>query len=209
MPVKGKRFMGNKANSLQLLAALNDPNIQLSDIEVIISRDPKLSYRILMIVNSAAFYLVRKITSFKDAIFILGMGAIKHWVMLFTLEKLSDASQEVIDRTIMRAKMCEIIAEKIEYSNKDAAYVLGLLSTLNILLNEPMEDIVEKISLSTEIIEALLYQSGELGGILRSVVAYENGCFDQLDLSKLSENEYLKVYLASLEYANWTLSKIK
>lgn len=72
-----------------------------------------------------------------------------------------------------------------------------------------MEDVIEKISLSEEISEALLYQSGILGAILRSVIAYENGAFEQLDLSIMLEPEYLKVYMASMEYANWTLSKIK
>lgn len=209
MPVKGEKILGNRANCIQLLSVLNNQDTQVTDIEKILIRDPKLSYRILMVVNSAAHYLVRKITSLKEAITMLGFSMVKHWVMLIALEKLSDSSQEIIDRTILRAKMCEILALKKNYPAKDAAFVLGLLSTLDILLNEKMENVVERVSLSNEITDALLFHGGELGEILKNVVAYEQGLFEKLNLELFTKSEYLDAYMQSLDYANATLNSIQ
>ena len=67
---------------MQLLAKLGDPNISMTDIEQLLSEDPKLSYKLMKIINSAAYAKVKKIESLHQAVVYLGIKKLKEWVNL-------------------------------------------------------------------------------------------------------------------------------
>ena len=53
--------------------------------------------------------------------------------------------------------------------------MVGLLSSLDLLFNEPLPALVQKMALEPDIKAALLHHHGPLGQILATTLAYEDG----------------------------------
>lgn len=208
-PFKGRAMTENKTHLLRLLSQLNDANVSIDKIEDIILQIPKLSYRILRLTNSVAFYTGKKIDSLMDAIKQLGLVQIRNWIILLLLASLDDIEPDLLERTLIRAKMCESLAKASGYSNSHQAYTVGILSTLDAILNEPMASLLAKIQLSEVLNEALLHQEGELGRILKFTIDYEEANFKQLSNAPIDSNELVRSYLNGIEYANSIINIIQ
>lgn len=201
-PFKGQVITENKIHLLKLLSELNNQDVPLERVEEIIRQIPKLSYRILRLSNSASMYVGKKIESLMDAINQLGLVQIRNWICLLLLASLDDVSPDLLERTLIRAKMCEALTQKIGSGNPLQAYTVGILSTLDGILNEPMSSLLSKIQLSEILNEALLHQKGELGHILKWVIDYEEARFDELDKAPVAHHDLTQSYLQGLAYAS-------
>ena len=76
------RGRANRLSLLELLAALQDPAVELADLERMIARDLGLSYRLLRYINSAFFGLRQQVRSIGQALALLGVENLKHWAAL-------------------------------------------------------------------------------------------------------------------------------
>jgi c-di-GMP-related signal transduction protein len=208
-PCKGQVITENKIHLLKLLSELNNQDVPLERLEEIILQIPKLSYRILRLSNSASLYVGKKFESLMDAITQLGLVQIRNWICLLLLASLDDVTPDLLERTLIRAKMCETLAKKIGAGNPLQAYTVGILSTLDGILNEPMNSLLNKIQLSEILNEALLHQKGELGKILKFVIDYEEAKFDELDKTLIEPKDLTQSYLQGLAYANEVIDIIK
>jgi EAL and modified HD-GYP domain-containing signal transduction protein len=200
--VKGTVITENKAQLMRLLTELNDEDVPIERIEEIILQIPKLSYRILRLANSASLYMSKKIDSLLDAITQLGLLQIRNWMNLLLLASFDDVAPDLLERTLIRAKMCESLAQAVNYTNPHQAYTVGILSTLDGILNEPLNQLLSKIQLSEALNEALIHKKGDLGAILKYSIDYEQANFNQLNVFPLNEAELTRHYLQGIEYAN-------
>src|SRR5690606_38576097 len=134
--IKGCKITENKQAVLQLLSVLHDPEVSLDRVEKLVARDPMLSYKLLRLVNSAAFALPRTIESLRQAITLLGLDIIKNWVNLLAMANLGDKPIELSIAALTRARMCEIIAAKMTgRPRQDTFFTVGLLSTLDAFMD--------------------------------------------------------------------------
>lgn len=201
-PFKGHHITENKAHLLRVLAELNNEDIPLERVEEYILQIPKLSYRLLRLANSAAAYNGRKIDLLIDALKRLGLNQVRNWLRLFLLANQNDLMSDLVERTLIRAKMCECLAKlSSEHVNPHQAFTMGIFSSLDAFLNEPMASILSKIQLSESLNEALLYQHGQLGEILKDTINYEQGDFSQLENTSYGNNNLINAYFESIEYA--------
>jgi EAL and modified HD-GYP domain-containing signal transduction protein len=69
--------------------------------------------------------------------------------------------------------MCEDLATTLGLPNPDQMFLVGVLSVLEGILNQPMDEILQQLPLDPDIADALLCQKGALGAVLRSVLEYE------------------------------------
>jgi c-di-GMP-related signal transduction protein len=207
-PLQGQVITENKTNLLRLLAELNDEQVPIERVEEIILQIPKLSYRILRLANSASHYMGRKIDSLMDAITQLGLIQIRNWLSLLLLASLDDVIPDLLERTLIRAKMCEYLSRADGQSNPHQAYTVGILSTLDGILNEPMESLLAKIQLSEALNEALLNHNGELGKILKFTIDYEQANFNKLENAPINQEDFTRSYLQGIEHANNVISII-
>ena len=203
--LKGRSITENKTHLLRLLSELSNDNVTIERIEEIILQSPKLSYRVLLLSNSASLYVRRKIESLSDAINQIGLLQIRNWLSLFLLANMDNVAPDLLERTLIRAKMCDSLAKSTQCSNSHLAYTVGILSTLDGILNELMSELLTKIQLSATLNEALLNYQGELGTILKLAIDYEQGNFDQLDKSSINHEELTFFYLQGVEYASNTI----
>lgn len=209
--IKGRKITENKQAVLQLLSVLHDPDVPLERVEQLVAHDPMLSYKLLRLVNSAAFALPRTIESLRQAITLLGLDIIKNWVNLLAMANLGDKPVELSIAALTRARMCEIIAATMSGKKRqDTFFTVGLLSTLDAFMDAPLEVLLGNISLSEQLNEALLKHLGDEGKVLDIVECYERAEWDKIDWEYLhsrsiSPDALSHIYLDSLAWVTTTM----
>jgi EAL and modified HD-GYP domain-containing signal transduction protein len=148
-----------------------------SDVEDIVQTDASLSYRFLRAAGAgAARGLFRRISSVREAVVLLGERKIRAWVTLMLLAGTHEGADEQMMIAMARARMAELMALGMQEPDRaDAAFTVGLLSALDLLLRAPLADVIAGMSLSSEVEKAVLKRTGLLGDILSDVVDWEVG----------------------------------
>ncbi len=192
----------NQVIILNLLTKLQNPGVEFDEIEQIVSTDLNLSYKLLKLLNSAALGLPRKIDSIHQGLVILGFRAIRSWSTLIALSSIKTDIPELMTVGLVRAKMCELIADDFGIE-QETAFLVGLFSVLEALMAHPMGELLKLIPLSDPVKEALLDQSGELGPLLKTVMLYEQGLWDNITDSPLDKEQLSTAYV---DAAYWTIN---
>jgi EAL and modified HD-GYP domain-containing signal transduction protein len=212
--ISGRKMSDNKQSVLQLLAALQDPDVSAEHIEKMLARDTVLSFKLLRLVNSAAFGLARKVDSLKHAVLLLGINKIKNWVNILAMSNLGDKPHELSVSALTRARMCELIANRLIDKNKsDGYFTVGLLSTLDAFMDAPLTTLLDSISLSKHINDAILKKMGSEGKVLEITTAYERGDWEKIDWDYLAENninaeELAQIYIDTLAWVDVTINDL-
>jgi len=206
--LRGQRLPANRVNTLRIMAKLQDPAVDVKDLERIVAEDVTMSYRLLRYINSAAFSLRKKIESIRHAIVYLGLRDIKQWANMVALSTIDDKPTELMVTCLVRAKMCELFSDSLGQGNKGTAFVVGMFSLLDAMMDSPMDELLSSLPLADEIIMALLQGEGPLAGILKNTVAYEQGDWAAIDCPELKDSAIADIYLQSVEWANQTISTL-
>lgn len=212
--IVGRKMSDNKQSVLQLLSALQDPDVPVEKIEKMLARDTVLSFKLLRLVNSAAFGLARKVDSLKQAIMLLGLNKIKNWVNILAMSNLGDKPHELSIAALTRARMCELIANHFNGKTKtDGYFTVGLLSTLDAFMDAPMTTLLGSISLSQHINDAILNQLGSEGKVLEITTHYEKGEWEKIDWDYLESNgisaeQLAQIYVDTLEWVDKTINDL-
>ena len=104
----GRAVDANRLSLLALLAALEDPAIELPDLERTIARDLGLSYRLLIYINSAFFGLRQQVRSIGQALALLGVHNLKQWAALTVFASIETKPAELTLTALIRARFCEL-----------------------------------------------------------------------------------------------------
>jgi EAL and modified HD-GYP domain-containing signal transduction protein len=196
-----QRLPTNHLALIPLLAALQDPAATIDTLASLISRDVALSYRILRAINTAAYGQVRRITSIRQAVHLLGVTAITRWTTLMLLTEVRDKPYELMTLAMVRAAMCERLAQTLAPTHTASCFLVGLFSVLDALMDRPLPEILGALPLAEEIQCALLDHAGSLGAILHSVLAYERGNWGEATQLGLDQNTLVDAYLQALAWA--------
>ncbi|MCP4596766.1 MAG: HDOD domain-containing protein [Neptuniibacter sp.] len=197
--VKGKKIRGSQVALMQLIQELQNPKATPEKLEELIIRDPALTYKLLRIVNSAGYALVRQVESVAQAIVLLGLEQVKKWATLISMSSSQDKPEELSRGLLVRGRMCEEIALEQKKDNYGSYFMAGMMSGLHALLDIEREEMLEQVPLGDDIKNAVTLGQGEIGQVLRNVVNYENGDWDLLPLD-LDGTLYDKAYRASLDW---------
>ena len=193
---------------MRLLTTLEQVEISIEDIEEILSQDARLSYKMLRVVNSAAFALSREINSLREAIIYLGLNQIRSWANMIALSSTENKPSDLMVTTMVRAKMAELIADYIGVEDPRPYFTVGLFSTLDAMLDQSMDTLLDEINLADALKNALLNQEGELGCMLQNVIAYEQGDWAELVDSGVEMDAWRNAYLESVTWATRSLREI-
>ncbi|MES2018107.1 MAG: HDOD domain-containing protein [Pseudomonadota bacterium] len=189
----------SRALALQL-AQLVATDAHTHDIEALLRKDPTLSYHLLRLVNSLGIGAGRKITSFSQAILILGRQQLRRWVnlMLFAARQGDPRSAMLLARVAVRGRLLEQLTRTMgqDKAAQDQAFIAGMFSLLGVLFGMELAEVLAPLSISEEVQEALLEFKGGLGQALRLCEAAEEGdfgavntCLQELNLDVAQFNE--------------------
>jgi c-di-GMP-related signal transduction protein len=203
-----KELPSDSVSLLRLMAQLQNPDVEITVIEELISQNISLSYKLFRYINSAAFALKTDVTSIKQIVVYFGMQRLKDWICLMALTGNDDKPAELILTGLVRAKMCELIAEETGAAEKDSYFVVGLFSILDALLDQPLDSLLEKLPLDESINQALTQSEGELGQALRCSISCEQCDWDEIEFSGISIARLSDMYMEATSWSRQTLSEL-
>lgn len=206
--VESQRAPANRITIVNLLAQLQDPNVQIEKLEELISQDLALSYRLLKYINSAAFALQREVDSIHHAIVMLGLNTIRSLANLMLMSNIDDKPHDLLVIAIIRARMCEELGLNIDKKMKDTFFTAGLFSVIDALMDSSMEDIVSQLPLSSELKEALLEQKGVIGEALKCCIAFERADWKNVQFSGLEQSAIQKAYFDAVIWSNEAMALV-
>ena len=161
---------------------------EYSALEAEFKQDPGLTYKLLRFINSPAVGLRHPIGSIQQALLMLGHDQLYRWLtlLLFNHEASDGRNLALLKNALARARLAEILAEsRLPAAQRGNLFIAGILSTLDALLNLPMEEAIAPLHLAETITDALLWNRGALAPYLELARACETG--DQEAIGQCSQ----------------------
>lgn len=161
---------GTSRRRLLALLGLLARDADAHELEVPLKQDPALSYHLLKLVNSAAFGYTAPISSFNQAITLLGRRQLQRWLQLLLYARQQDDGKinALLPLAAVRAAQMEALCALRggDRDQQDLAFMAGVFSLLDVLLGMSMQEIVATLNLERSVNDALLARDGELGALL-------------------------------------------
>ena len=199
--------------ALMRLLALTVRDAEVRDIEAEFKHHPSLAVNLLRLVNSAALTRGQTITSLRHALVLLGRRQLRIWLqlLLYTADRGNKSlSSPLLQLAATRGKLMEILAEHmpgVGREGSEAAFMTGILSLMDALLQTPLSEIVGPLNLPAVVRDALLKRSGAHGALLKLAAAVE-----QIDGSEVAalldalpgiqRSQLIDAQLRAMQWAN-------
>lgn len=195
----------SQAAVLQLMDKVRQ-EADIKHIEEGFKRDVALTFKLLRYINSAAFGLSCEIQSIRHAVSILGYRPLYKWLTLLLATASPSPMAPVLTRTaVTRGRLCELLgAYHLPKAEQDNLFITGVFSMLDALLETPMAQIMERLTLPDSVADALLHRTGIYGPILELIEACESA--DATRIDRLAEDLFLspeQVNAAHLKALAW------
>jgi c-di-GMP-related signal transduction protein len=197
-----------KTQYLRFLHSINAADTSLSDLAQVIQTDVSLSLKLLRYLNSSGFGFRGKITSIQHALVLLGEQEVRRWGNLLAMAELSsDKPSELLRTALIRARLAELLAGRLGLAHRSAElFLLGLLSLLDAMLDQPIAEVLEGLPLAADLKDALRGEANRPGLALGLVIALERGEWQALPpiLQRLgiSEDGLPGFYLEAIRFPN-------
>ncbi|MFT7677180.1 MAG: c-di-GMP-related signal transduction protein [Planctomycetota bacterium] len=161
-----KEIPRNRASYVQLMHALFEEEPNLEEVGSIITRDMSLTAGLLRYMNSTAYGTSEEIASIRQALVHLGQRQLKRWGTLLALTGLgTDKPDELVRTSLIRGRFGELIAEHLGREERTLeAFLAGLFSTLDALLDMTLKEAVDELSLTESMTNAILGDNS-IGGL--------------------------------------------
>jgi EAL and modified HD-GYP domain-containing signal transduction protein len=175
--MRGRHIPAAKLHCLRLLQEAQRPELDFRRLEALILQDVSLSYQMLRYVNSPLFSLTSNIRSIRQALVFLGDQELRRWVVLATLARTAeDKPSELTRHSLVRARFCESVALLAKNGLEQSAFLAGLFSLLDALIDRPLGETLSAMSLAPEIAAVLTGEatdSNPLAIVYELAQAYE------------------------------------
>lgn len=171
---------------INLVREIEQSDIELLTLAKTIQNDLSLSYKLLKLINSPAYRRIQKVNSIERAVVLLGQQELKKWLYILALRDMSEKHEmmhvePLIKSSYYRAKMCENVAEKVRPHLTQEAFLVGYFSQLPAILRQPMDKLLQTLSLNDTITRALIKQEGPLADFLHLATSYEHVNWEEVD----------------------------
>lgn len=206
--VKTKSLSPSQIAMAELLYETSKPELNLSSITSVFERDVSLSYKLLRYANSAMFRRHSEVSTIKQALVILGLTELKRFIgLMFAITANPDKPSELIKVAMTRAKFCELVAKDMKHQLDDSiAFLTGLLSMIDAILDEELDVVLGKLPLSHEIKDPLLTRKGMMAAIIKLVEFIEHAQWGKthiiIEKLHLDKEQVVKHYNEALAWAD-------
>ena len=179
--VRRRDLSPSMAAIAQLMNKVLDPRVTEKELEKIFRQDPGLSLKLLKIVNTASMG-GQGIESIAQAIRLVGRQVLHRWLALLLASSAPRANgmdQELVSRALERARLCELLAEATDQTRSaPSLFLAGLLSTFDVVLGIPLQELLTTVKVAPEVEAALLQQEGPYATYLQLAAHWADGDWD-------------------------------
>ncbi|QRV23351.1 EAL and HDOD domain-containing protein [Marinomonas foliarum] len=200
--IKGKKIDSATHAAIELVNALQDKDISIETVSDLVTKNPKLSYQLLRILNSPVCGLSKTVVSIKEAVIFLGLVQLKKWALLITLTSSSTQPKALFKVLLTRGRCCQLLAQNKQSAIPDSAFMVGLMSGIDAVFNVQKSVALEQIALDDLSRAALMNQTGELGSYLSLTLDCEEQHWD--NIQSMSPAERAMLNRAFLDAMLWS-----
>lgn len=170
-----------------LIRLMQQISMGSADAEIVesLKQDAKLGVNLIRIVNTAGRAGRVRLESIEDGVRHLGLRQLSRWVsvLLYAQGQGGGVHDPLLMAAAHRGRLMEQVAAAATGSgtpslDHERAFLVGMLSLVDVLLGRPIEDIVRELRLGPDVARALIAREGELGRLLRLAEATERGAFE-------------------------------
>lgn len=211
--IQSRRLSVNNYNVLQLLSEVNKKDLDYDQIEKLLSKDLSLAYKAMRYVNNirlrSKLSMMPLQTNFRHIAMLLGQKELRRFISLVTITSQGDKDKsfELYRLSLLRAKCCELISL---HQNKKGdpidAFLCGLFSPLEAILDCPMPLLLSEIALPAEVKQALLENTGKYARYLMLVTEYEKQHWQSVDSLitelKITEQQMIRMVVDATQWAD-------
>ena len=208
--ISGKKLTTSETTLLELLGLVLTDAGQ-SVIEQTLKRDPGLTIKLMRLANSVASGLPRRAETLGGAIMHLGRRQLQRWLqlLLYANERRGTVFSPLLQLAATRGRFMELLAPYASgKGSEDRAFITGIMSLMDTLLNRPLAEIIASLPVPAEVQSALQQRSGALGALLALCEEVEQG--DPVRVAQaiaaLPDIDFKRVNLAQVEALRWANS---
>lgn len=177
--LENPKYEPSQVNVLSLYNLLID-DTNLDDITTEFEKNPEITVQLLRFVNSGMFHFKNKISSIHHILTLVGRKPLAEWLMLMIYSKSVSKTAGHSPLMLMIKNRTELMENILKSINPEArsnllgeAYLVGVLSLIDVVFEKRLEDILDDIHISDIVKNAILKESDLLGEIFKLVKSIE------------------------------------
>ena len=182
--IKGTDIPANIAQYFRIISLLSNRFSSFEQIAEEIERDVSLSFKVLKIINSPAARKKSKIRSIKQAVVMLGLEELNHWLYVLMLRESKANSNgdgmALVEASLFRAKLCELLAKEQFLKNSSEYFLVGMFSLIDTLLQRKMDLLLQELPLTDEVVETLSGRRTDMTPYLELSIACDEVRWDDM-----------------------------
>jgi c-di-GMP phosphodiesterase len=167
-------------NYLQVFQALEmiRSGAEFDAIADCLRTDPILTFKLLRYINSPGIGLLQKINEIQQALLLLGRDRFYRWLSLLLFDSKKPGYHENVlrEQALTRGRFMEMLAGKGRVPDyADQLFLTGLFSLMNVMLAQPLEDVLKQVALPEAVASALRGEGSAMHDALTLAIAVESG----------------------------------
>jgi c-di-GMP-related signal transduction protein len=194
---------------VELATTLLKEEFDLDALESVLRSDPALVHQLLRLAGiGAARGLRRQVRTLREALVILGMQRLQGWAALLLLVSKRRGGEERMATALIRARMCELLAMQLDPQNASMAFVAGVISAFDLMLEQPLEEVLESLPLDPELREAAAGRNGPVGSLVGDVIDYQLGVHAWPRRSAVNDDMLHRAFVEAVVWTNEVMEGI-
>jgi c-di-GMP-related signal transduction protein len=200
---------------LELLRSATAREFDMEALAAKIKVETSLTFKLLRYLNSAAFGLCTEIHSIPQALSLLGERELRKWIAVVAVGVMAGGKpDELMTVPLVRARFCELLAPLAGMAGQaNDLFLLGLLSVMDAILDQPLDKILAELPIPREIKGALLARSGLYRDMLDMAIALERADWEAISSLTprlgIKEEQIPALYFSAVDWASAIRSGVR
>lgn len=190
---------------LMRAAELVTTECSATDLEDAIRGDPGMVYQLLQMAAIGSYHGMRgEITSVRQALVLLGWQRVQAWLSFLLATADGRVSEEEVLPILVRARMCELLANQLDPAEAELAFTAGMISAFDRMLDLDLEDVLAQLTSVGSLRDAVRQEDTPVGNIVADVIACQDG--GSAGRTGLSD---VALHAASVDALSWALDVVR
>ncbi|NCP64295.1 MAG: EAL domain-containing protein [Paraglaciecola sp.] len=166
--IRSISFKPSQMSLIKLMEEINSSEPNLAKVTAIFESDVDLAFKLLRYAQSPFFKRASQIATIKQALVMLGAAELKRFIsLLFTAQFSQGKPAELTVMSLVRARFNELMLTKHKGSEHSSAFLVGLLSLIDAMVDADIGELMEKLPIADEMKDALIKKQGEAAELVK------------------------------------------